>query len=99
MSGPTAPHGVMPGAEPFAFPGGSGPEGRIGVLLVHGFTGNPMSMRPWGEHLAAEALDRSIGTWPAPEKKARCRKPFTPLPVKYSALARKVTRRCSWSGM
>jgi carboxylesterase len=23
------------------------------VLLVHGFTGTPMSMRPWGEHLAA----------------------------------------------
>src|SRR5687767_13587715 len=43
----------MPGAEPFAFPGGDGPEGRTGVLLVHGFTGTPMSMRPWGEHLAA----------------------------------------------
>jgi carboxylesterase len=45
----------MPGAEPFAFPG-SGPEGRTGVLLVHGFTGTPMSMRPWGEHLAAEGF-------------------------------------------
>ena len=44
---------------------------------------------------AAEALERSIGTWPAPEKKARWRKPFTPVPVKYSALARKVTRRLS----
>jgi carboxylesterase len=43
----------MPGAEPFDFPGGTGPEGRTGVLLVHGFTGTPMSMRPWGEHLAA----------------------------------------------
>jgi carboxylesterase len=48
--------GVMPGAEPFAFPGGTGPEGRTGVLLVHGFTGTPMSMRPWGEHLAAEGF-------------------------------------------
>jgi esterase/lipase len=47
---------VMPGAEPFAFPGGNGPEGRTGVLLVHGFTGTPMSMRPWGEHLAAEGF-------------------------------------------
>src|SRR3954467_4293797 len=46
----------MPGAEPFAFPGGSGPDGRTGVLLIHGFTGNPMSMRPWGEHLAAEGF-------------------------------------------
>jgi esterase/lipase len=53
VSGPTAPHGVMPGAEPFAFPGGDGPDGRTGVLLLHGFTGTPMSMRPWGEHLAA----------------------------------------------
>jgi esterase/lipase len=48
-----APAGVLPGAEPFAFPGGDGPDGRTGVLLVHGFTGTPMSMRPWGEALAA----------------------------------------------
>ena len=25
---------------------------RIGVLLSHGFSGSPESMRPWGEHLA-----------------------------------------------
>jgi carboxylesterase len=25
---------------------------RVGVLLVHGFTGSPASMRPWGEFLA-----------------------------------------------
>ncbi|MCW2739829.1 MAG: Thermostable monoacylglycerol lipase [Blastococcus sp.] len=56
MSGPTVPQDVMPGAEPFAFPGGTGPDGRTGVLLIHGFTGNPMSMRPWGEHLAAEGF-------------------------------------------
>jgi esterase/lipase len=54
LAGPTTQ--VMPGAEPFAFPGGDGPEGRTGVLLVHGFTGTPMSMRPWGEHLAAEGF-------------------------------------------
>ena len=53
MSAPDA--AVMPGAEPFAFPG-SGPDGRTGVLLVHGFTGTPMSMRPWGEHLATEGF-------------------------------------------
>jgi esterase/lipase len=56
VSGPTAPYAVMPGAEPFAFPGGDGPDGRTGVLLVHGFTGTPMSMRPWGEALAAEGF-------------------------------------------
>jgi carboxylesterase len=27
-------------------------EGSTGVLLVHGFTGSPASMRPWGEYLA-----------------------------------------------
>jgi esterase/lipase len=53
VAGPTVPNDVMSGAEPFAFPGGDGPEGRTGVLLVHGFTGTPMSMLPWGEHLAA----------------------------------------------
>ncbi len=26
---------------------------RIGVLVQHGFTGSPASMRPWAEHLAA----------------------------------------------
>jgi len=46
---------VMPGAEGFAFTG-SGTAAGIGVLLVHGFTGNPSSMRPWGEHLAADGF-------------------------------------------
>ena len=54
MPGPTPE--VMPGAEPFDVRGGDGPDGRTGVLLVHGFTGSPMSMRPWGEHLAAEGF-------------------------------------------
>ena len=49
MSDPAA---VLPGAEPFGFPG-TGTDGRTGVLLVHGFTGRPSSMRPWGAHLAA----------------------------------------------
>src|SRR4051812_27727221 len=56
LSGSTPPTAVLPGAEAFTFPGGNGPDGRTGVLLVHGFTGNPMSMRPWGEHLAAEGF-------------------------------------------
>lgn len=56
MPGTNAPTpSVMPGAEPFDLPG-SGADARTGVLLVHGFTGNPMSMRPWGEHLAAEGF-------------------------------------------
>jgi esterase/lipase len=56
VSGPTPPTSdVLPGAEPFAF-SGSGRDARTGVLLIHGFTGTPMSMRPWGEHLAAEGF-------------------------------------------
>ncbi|MBB3675682.1 alpha/beta hydrolase [Modestobacter versicolor] len=39
---------VLPGAEPFDLPGGP-----VGVLLCHGFTSTPQSMRGWGEHLAA----------------------------------------------
>lgn len=41
---------VLPGAEPFVHNGSD----DIGVLLCHGFTGTPQSLRPWGEHLAAE---------------------------------------------
>jgi carboxylesterase len=44
---------VLPGAEPFAHDA-AGPNGETGVLLSHGFTGSPRSMRPWAEHLAAE---------------------------------------------
>jgi carboxylesterase len=38
---------IMTGAEPFNYDGS-----EIGVLLCHGFTGTPQSMRPWGEYLA-----------------------------------------------
>lgn len=33
---------------------GSGVHKRIGVLLVHGFTGSPASMRPWAHYLNAK---------------------------------------------
>ena len=39
---------IRPGAEAWSFDG----DDRIGVLLLHGFTGSPASMRPWGERLA-----------------------------------------------
>lgn len=38
---------VLPGAEPFHHDGSD-----VGVLLCHGFTGTPQSLRPWGEYLA-----------------------------------------------
>jgi len=39
--------GVLEGAEPYSHDGGD-----VGVLLCHGFTGTPQSLRPWAEHLA-----------------------------------------------
>ncbi|GAA1703711.1 alpha/beta hydrolase [Fodinicola feengrottensis] len=43
---------VLPGAEPFVLePDGPG-DALAGVVLCHGFTGSPQSMRPWGEALA-----------------------------------------------
>jgi carboxylesterase len=39
----------MPGAEPFSHDGGT-----LGVLVLHGFTGNPQSMRPIADALADE---------------------------------------------
>lgn len=39
---------VLPGSEPFSPDGGP-----VGVVLSHGFTGTPSSLRPWAEHLAA----------------------------------------------
>ena len=48
---------------------------------------------------AALAPDRSIGTCPAPVKNFFWNQPLMPGVVKYSALATKVTRRVSVSGM
>ena len=43
--------GPLTGAEPFAADGGP-----VGVLVLHGFTGSPRTVRPWAEHLAAAGL-------------------------------------------
>jgi carboxylesterase len=43
-----ASHEVRPGAEPFSSAGDD-----VGVLLCHGFTGSPASLRPWAEAVAA----------------------------------------------
>jgi carboxylesterase len=50
---------VMPGAEAFTHDGGS-----TGVLLCHGFTGSPQSLRPWAEYLAAAGLSVSLPRLP-----------------------------------
>jgi carboxylesterase len=49
----------MPGAEPYRHDGG-----ETGVLLCHGFTGSPQSMRPWGEYLADRGLTVSVPLLP-----------------------------------
>ncbi len=43
---------VIEGAEPWSSPG-EGDNARLGVVCIHGFTGNPNSMRPLGEALAS----------------------------------------------
>lgn len=63
---------VMPGAEPYHHTGGS-----VGVLLCHGFTGTPQSLRPWGEYLAGAGLSVSLPRLPghgtSPREMARTR--------------------------
>ncbi len=50
---------VLPGAEPYSHQGG-----HTGVLLCHGFTGCPQSLRPWAEYLAAAGLTVSLPRLP-----------------------------------
>ena len=50
---------VTPGAEAYEHDGG-----RTGVLLCHGFTGSPYSLRPWGEYLAAAGYTVSLPRLP-----------------------------------
>ena len=50
---------VLPGAEPFHHDGGP-----VGVLLCHGFTGSPQSLRPWAEHLAKAGFSVSLPLLP-----------------------------------
>jgi carboxylesterase len=50
---------VMPGAEAYARR-----EGPTGVLLCHGFTGSPQSLRPWAEYLANAGLSVSLPRLP-----------------------------------
>jgi carboxylesterase len=49
----------MPGAEAFSHQGGP-----TGVLLCHGFTGSPQSLRPWAEYLAEAGLSVSLPRLP-----------------------------------
>lgn len=65
---------MAPGAEPFAADGGP-----AGILLIHGFTGSPASLRPFAERYAGLGLSvrlpRLPGHGTTPEDLARRRWP------------------------
>jgi carboxylesterase len=50
---------VMSGAEPYTHDGGP-----VGVLLCHGFTGTPQSLRPWAQYLSDAGLSVSLPRLP-----------------------------------
>ncbi|MFI2437290.1 alpha/beta hydrolase [Streptomyces sp. NPDC018693] len=50
---------VLPGAEPYRHEGG-----EVGVLLCHGFTGSPQSLRPWAQYLAERGFTVSLPLLP-----------------------------------
>jgi carboxylesterase len=50
---------LLPGAEPFEHAGGP-----VGVLLCHGFTGSPQTLRGWADYLAARGLAVSLPRLP-----------------------------------
>src|SRR6202453_3053473 len=50
---------VLPGAEPYDHTGGP-----VGVLLCHGFTGSPHTLRAWADYLAARDLTVSLPRLP-----------------------------------
>src|SRR5260370_19445811 len=56
---PASRDGLAPGAEPFSHDGGP-----VGVLVLHGFTGSPRTIRPWAEHLAEAGLTVSAPRLP-----------------------------------
>src|SRR5580693_536219 len=49
----------LPGTEPFEHTGGP-----VGVLLCHGFTGSPQTLRPWAEYLAQQGFTVSLPRLP-----------------------------------
>lgn len=50
---------VLPGAEPYHHQGT-----EVGVLLCHGFTGSPQSLRPWAGRLAERGFTVSVPLLP-----------------------------------
>ncbi|MHA7221061.1 alpha/beta hydrolase [Arthrobacter sp. RHLT1-20] len=59
MTGSSTP--LAPAA--FSYPGHGGNAG-VGVAICHGFTGSPLSVLPWAEHLAAQGFAVSVPLLP-----------------------------------
>ena len=57
---------IAPEDEPFTAAAGHGTTGgrSVGVLVLHGFTGSPASVRPWAEHLNREGYAVSVPLLP-----------------------------------
>ena len=53
----------IPGAEPWSAPGDA-IRGRTGIIVTHGFTGNPLGTRPLGQRLAAEGYTVEVPLLP-----------------------------------
>jgi carboxylesterase len=53
------PDALLPGAEPFEHAGGP-----VGVLLCHGFTGSPQTLRAWAEYVAGQGFTVSLPRLP-----------------------------------
>lgn len=47
----------------FSYPG-HGPNAKTGIAICHGFTGSPLSVLPWAEHLAAQGFAVSVPLLP-----------------------------------
>ena len=60
MTTSSAPEGLL---EDFAIRG-SGAQAKIGILLVHGFTGSPAAMRPWAEFFGARGYSVRVPRLP-----------------------------------
>ena len=56
---PSLPDALLPGAEPFEHAGGP-----VGVLLCHGFTGSPQTLRSWAEYVAGQGFTVSLPRLP-----------------------------------
>jgi len=60
----------VPGAEPFSARG-NGTRSSVGVVVVHGFTANPIGTRPLGLRLAAEGYSVEVPLLPGHGTSAR----------------------------